>query len=41
LRIAEFKFPDKFKKYPKSALQALLKLNILPLLNKIEKAVEN
>jgi len=41
LRISELKFPDKFKKYPKSALKALLKNHVLPLLKRIEQAVEN
>lgn len=40
LRISESKFPEKFKKYPKSALKSLLKYHILPLLKRIEEAVE-
>jgi len=40
LRISELKFPDLFKKYPKSALKALLKNYLLPLLEKIELCVE-
>ena len=39
--MSELKYPEKFKKYPKSALKALLKNNILPLLQKIEDAVQN
>lgn len=41
LRISEIKYEDMFKKHPKSALKELLKRNILPLLKRIEKAVEN
>ena len=41
LRVSELKYPDIFKKYPKSALKALLKNNIMPLMKRIESAVEN
>jgi hypothetical protein len=41
LRISELKYPEIFKKYAKSALKALLKNNILPLMKRIENAVEN
>lgn len=41
LRISELKYPEVFKKYAKSALKALLKNNILPLMKRIESAVEN
>jgi hypothetical protein len=41
LRVSELKYPEIFKKYPKSALKALLKNNVLPLMKRIESAVEN
>jgi len=40
LRISETKYEELFKKHPKSALKELLKRNILPLLKRIEAAVE-
>jgi hypothetical protein len=41
LRISEIKYEEMFKKHPKSALKELLKRNVLPLLKRIEKAVES
>lgn len=35
------KFPEMFTKHPKQALKALLKKNILPLMQRIESAVES
>ncbi len=40
LRISELKYDELFRKHPKTALKELLKRNILPLLKKIESAVE-
>jgi hypothetical protein len=40
LRLSELKFPDVSKKNPKKALQQLLKTTLLPLLERIEEAVE-
>ena len=41
LRISGQKYPEKYKIHPKSALKALLKHHILPLIKGIEKAVES
>lgn len=41
LRISEVKYEEIFKRHPKSALKELLKKNVLPLLKRIEQAVES